>query len=48
MPEKKKERALANVRDKPDKERKYLERLATHAQKKREEAEDSKTCGQIG
>ena len=48
VPEKKKERALANVSEKPDKERKYLERLATHAQKKRDEAEDSKTCGQIG
>ena len=40
-PEKKKERALADLRDKLDKEKKHLERLASHAEKKRQEAEEA-------
>ena len=39
--EKKKERALADLRDKLDKEKKHLERLASHAEKKRQEAEEA-------
>ena len=37
----KKERALAEIRDKLDKEKKHLERLASHAEKKRQEAEEA-------
>ena len=40
-PEKKKERALADLRDKLEKEKKHLERLASHAEKKRQEAEEA-------
>ena len=40
-PVKKKERALADLRDKLDKEKKHLERLASHAEKKRQEAEEA-------
>ena len=40
-PEKKKECALADLRDKLDKEKKHLERLASHAEKKRQEAEEA-------
>ena len=39
--EKKKERALADLRDKLDKEKKHLERSASHAEKKRQEAEEA-------
>ena len=41
LPEKKKERALADLRDKLDKEKKHLERLANHAEKKKQEAEEA-------
>ena len=41
LPEKKKERALADLRDKLDKEKKHLERLASHAEKMRQEAEEA-------
>ena len=41
QPEKKKERALADLRDKLDKEKKHLEILASHAKKKRQEAEEA-------
>ena len=40
-PEKKKERALADLRDKLNKERKHLERLDAHARKKRQEADEA-------
>ena len=40
-PEKKKERALADLRDKLDKERKQKERLDAHARKKRQEADEA-------
>ena len=39
-PEKKKERAFADLRDRLNKEKQYLERLASHAEKKRQEAEE--------
>ena len=41
LPEKKKERALADLRDKLDKEKKHLEKLANHAEKKKQEAEEA-------
>ena len=39
--QKKKERALADLRGKLDKEKKQVERLASHAEKKRQEAEEA-------
>ena len=41
QPEKRKERALADLRDKLDKEKKHVEKLASHAEKKRQEAEEA-------
>ena len=43
-PEKRKERALVDIRDRLDKDKKHLERLASHAEKKRQEAEEAMQC----